>query len=165
MQEIKFPYKSTLRYWIIATILITAFVVTMLYKATHNTKMLSINYGKPFSVDTATDIYFFFAFIIAPFIFVGIYAVKQEFRREKIKRYIILNDSMISLPKSMLSNEIVTINYSDIKNIELNSYNKKPVTLGIYYNRGRVGIHKVSVFENDFKQIYDTLVHMTKPKI
>mgnify|MGYP003392968877 CR=1 FL=1 len=164
MQEQKFLYKDMMRYLVIVTIFLAVFSVCMFYKAIHNTRMLSINYGTPFSVEATTDIYFFVTFLITSFMFMCVYGIKQARGREKTQRYITLNDSGISLPKSMLSNEIVTISYSDIKNIAINSYNKKPMLLSINYNGGQVGIHKSVVSKNDFKQIYDTLVHMIKSR-
>lgn len=165
MQEMKFLYKDMMRYWVIVTIFLAVLSASLFYKATHNTKMLSINYGKPFSVEGTTDIYFFSAFLTASFMFMGMCCIQQANRREKIQRYITLNDSTISLPKNISSNEIITINYSDIKNIAINSYNKKPVTLSIYYNGGQVGIHKSVVSKNDFKQICAILAHLTKSKL
>lgn len=165
MQEQKFLYKDMMRYWVIVTILLTILSASLFYKAMHNTKMLSINYGRPFSVEATTGIYFFFAFLTASFIFMGMYCIKQANSRGKIQRYITLSDGTISLPKSMLSNEIVTISYSDIKNIAINSYNKEPMLLSIDYNGGQVGIHKSVVSKNDFKQICAILSHMIKPTI
>ncbi len=166
MQEIKFAYKDmTMNKMVIAILLCVGFSLILVYTAQHNDKGLIINGIIHLFKDDATK---FFWIIAAAMIAITLWftlIVLKEIRREKMQRYIVLNDSSISLPWRSFSNKVITLKYSDIKNIYFQIIQKKCVSLNIKYNDGCIGIHKSSVSESDFNQICAILANMTKPKI
>ncbi len=165
MQEIKFLYKNiTIREMAIAISFTFGFSVFMAYMATSNEKGLSYKNIITLSKDNATIFYWC---ITGFMIFSTLYLISMVFKTlsiGKTDRYIVLNDRTISIPKNAVSNEIITVRYSDIKSIKSHIIQKKFLGIYIYYGGGQIFVNKSTVSENDFNQICTILAHMTKPK-
>lgn len=163
MQEIKFLYKEQNPLQMIFGVFILAGFTALLFRiAMYNEKGLSYKHIVTLSKDNATMVYWGLSVFMVATTLYFTFMMFKAITREKIQRYIVLNDSAISLPKNSSTNEIATISYSDIKNIKLHAIKKKCISLNIYYSGGQIGVGKSMVSESDFNQICTILSHMIK---
>lgn len=164
MQEQKFLYKNPKIKGLIVAILLFGCIAVFSYSdAIARTEF--VFKGIHLSQDTSVVIFWVFFVFSAGATLTALYlAILLFSKRIKKQRYVILSDTSISAPIKAISDKIITIKYSDIKDIKFSTLNKLKF-FQIIYNGGQLNISSTSFSESDFMKICAIVANAVKPKL
>ncbi len=136
MSEVRIPYKPNKIIFLLAIAFFGVCAGIMGNVAASNDRGLILNGIIEFSPQGATIFYWVISFLALAFVLVGIFAlVKSMFSKREI---VITNDSITS-PKSGFSKQNITVNFSDITGISMQTIQKTKI-LNIEYPGGKLSI-------------------------
>lgn len=153
MEEIKFYYKTSTFKNLLGVFLFGAMTATLVHKAITNDRGLTINHIIELSPNSAAFFYWAGAIILSSVTLFGLWGI---FAGKSLKKEIILTDHEISAPKSVISKKIVTIKYSDITGLNIQTVQKSKF-LNIIHNGGKLTIPNSQLSNDDFKKILEII--------
>lgn len=136
MNEVRFSYKPNIYIFILTTLLFIGFTAGLAYVAKTNEQGLILNRIIEFSVEGATIFYWCLASASAIFVLFGALLIIGGFTS---KKEIILSGNSITAPKSGISKKTLTIHYSEVSDINIESVQKQNF-LNIVHSNGKLTI-------------------------
>ncbi|MCP4134253.1 MAG: hypothetical protein GY754_24985 [bacterium] len=136
MQEIKYPYKPKPFLFLFAAVFFGACALIIGHNAMTNDRGLILNGILEFSENGATIFYWTLTVISVLIVFIAIFAVIKGIIS---KLEIIISETAISLPKNGFSRKIITINFSHITDVSIQSVQKQKF-LTIIHSAGKLSI-------------------------
>ena len=136
MQEVRHPYKPKLIVFVLSIAFFAICAVVLSYVALTNDKGLILNRSLRLS-ESGADI-FYWCLTGASIIFV-LFGTLALIKGSKAEREVLATQEFISAPKNGLSNKIITINYSDITDLRVQTVQKQRF-LSIFHSGGKLSI-------------------------
>ncbi len=158
MNEVRIPYKPNKILFILAIGFFGACAGFMGNIAITNDRGLVLNRIFEFSTQGASIFYWVITVIALAFVLVGIIALIKSFTS---KREIIISDTSITSPKSGFSKLDITVNFSDVTDVTIQTVQKTKI-LNIDHLDGRLSIPN-SMLPN--KQAFEELVSHIQVKL
>lgn len=158
MNEICIPYKPNKILFLFVVAFFGACAGIMGNVAVTNDRGLILNGIFEFSPNSATIFYWIITGIALAFVTVGILALAKSVTT---KREIVISETSLTSPKSGLSKINVTVSFSDITNVTLQTIQKTRI-LNIEYPGGKLSIPN-SMLPN--KQAFEELVSLLQTRI
>ncbi len=156
MNELRYTYKPNPFKTFAVGLLIVLGAAAIGYHASTNEKGLIINHMIHLYKDTATNFYWLIALLLGG---CGVWIMFKVVKGDHSQKELILSDSYMSVPKSLLSKEIITIPYADIKNLNVQKISNSNF-INIFYSQGKLSIPGNFYFKNDqFKEFMEMLVN------
>ncbi|OAD22673.1 membrane protein [Candidatus Thiomargarita nelsonii] len=157
MNEVRFPYKQKI---VVSLLGILFFCVCMLclgHLALTNDRGMILNQIIEFSVEGATIFYWCLTVASGLFVIFGILGLMIGLTT---KKEIIITENEISAPKSGISKKIVSVKYSEITEMNIQSIQKERF-LQIFYQGGRLSIPQSML---PSKQAFEELVNLVSTR-
>ncbi|MGK0290936.1 MAG: hypothetical protein ACI86H_002399 [bacterium] len=160
MSSIRFPYQTNKKIILSAIALMGAIAGVFLKLALENDRGLIINRIIKLSVQSATIFYWSLAIFVLSIVVLASFAVIRNIVE---KREIILTDTSISSPKSGISSKIISIQFQDIIDIEVQKIQSQQY-LYLFYPDGKLTIPQImlpdkKIFEELVKQVTERIVY------
>ena len=158
MNEIRIPYKPNKIIFIVAMAFFGICAGFMAYVAATNDRGLTLNRMFEMSTQEATIFYWVIASAASAFVVIGALALINSFLS---KREIIISTSSITSPKSGFSKIDVTVNFTDITYMTIQTIQKTQI-LNIDHSDGRLSIPNTMLSS---KQAFEELVSQLQSKM
>ena len=158
MNEVRIPYKPNKTVFLFAVAFFGVCAGVMGNVAITNDKGLLLNRIFEFSPQGATIFYGVIAGASLVFVLVGLLALVKSVTT---KREIVISDTSLTSPKSGFSKIDVTVDFSDVTNVALQTVQKTKI-LNIDHPGGRLSIPN-SMLPN--KQAFEELVSLLQTRI
>jgi len=136
MNEVRIPYKPNKIIFILTIVFFGVCSVVMVNAAATNNRGLILNRIIEFSPQGATMFYWVIAAAALAFVLFGLLALVKSM---KSKREIVITNDSITSPKSGFSKRSITVRFSDIIGIHMQTIQKTKV-LKIEYQGGKLSI-------------------------
>lgn len=136
MREVRFDYKLRAKIFLMAVAFFGVGAGVMANVAATNKQGLIINRIIDFSPQSATMVYWLVAAVSLAFVILAVYLMANGMLT---KRVIVITDDSITSPKSGLSNQYITIRFSDIIDINIQTIQKSKIII-IDHPGGRLSI-------------------------
>lgn len=158
MNEVRIPYKPNKIIMILAIAFFGACAGFMADIAANNDRGLILNRVIELSPQNATIFYWVIASASMVFVVVGFFALVKSFFTN---REIVITETSITSPKSALSKLDVTVNFSDISNVTIQTIQRTRI-LNIKYSGGKLSILN-SMLPN--KAAFEELVSQVQARV
>ncbi len=158
MNEVRIPYKPNKFMFLLVVAFFGACAGIMGNVAITNDKGLILNRVFEFSPQGATIFYWVITGLSLVFVLVGLLALAKSVTT---KREIVISETSLTSPKSIYSKIDVTVNFSDITNVTLQTIQKTKI-LNIEYLGGKLSIPN-SMLPN--KQAFEELVSLLQTRV
>lgn len=158
MNEVCIPYKPNKTIFLSAVVFFGVCAGVMGNVAITNEKGLILNRIFEFSPQGATLFYWVITGTALMFVLVGLLALAKSVAT---KRQIVISETSITSPKSGFSKIDVTVNFSDITSVTLQTIQKTEI-LNIEYLGGKLSIPN-SMLPN--KQAFEKLISLLQAKV
>ena len=158
MNEVRIPYKPNKILFLLVIVFFGACTAVIGNIAITNDRGLVLFRILEFSVQEASIFFWVITVIALAFVLVGVAALIKSFTS---KREIIISDTFITSPKSGFSKLDITVKFSDVTNVTMQTVEKTKI-LNIDYIDGRLSIPN-SMLPN--KQAFEELVSHIQVKL
>lgn len=158
MNEVKFPYKPNLVIFILSSVIMVSIAAGLVYIAKTNEQGLILNRIIEFSAEGATLFYWCLAVASTALALFSVLALMSILIT---KKEIILSSHSISAPKSGISKKIITINFRDVTDVNIQSVQKQKF-LNIVHQNGKLTIPQ-SMLPN--KKLFEELTELVVSRI
>lgn len=158
MNTVRYPYKPKVVIFLFATVFFAGCALVLGNVAINNERGLILNRIFEFSAGAATVFYWCLTAASGLFIILGLMGLIFGLTSRK---EIIITENGITAPKSGLSKKNISISFSDITNINIQSVQKQEL-LNIFYKDGKLTIPQ-SMLPN--KQSFDELVNLLSVRV
>jgi hypothetical protein len=158
MNEIRIPYKPNKILFIFVIVFFGAITGLGWHEAINNDRGLILN-GIQLSQQQANVLYWFIAGSSLLFVLAGLCILVNSFTSNK---EIVISNNAITLPKHGFSNTNITVNFSDITNLTLQSI-KRTKILNIEYSGGKPLAITDSMLPN--KKTFEELIYQLQSRV
>lgn len=158
MNDVKFPYRPKIFVLLLSSMFFIACALIAGYIALSNDRGLILNKIFEFSTEGATLFYWCLTAASGVFAVFGAIALYSGLTT---KKEIVLTENKIMSPKSGISNKIISILYSEITDVNIQSVQKQRF-LNILYPGGKLSIPQ-SMLTN--KQAFEDLTSLVASKV
>lgn len=158
MSEVRFPYKPKVILFILVVLFFSACTAVLGNIATTNDRGLILNKILEFSTGGATIFYWILTACAAVFVVLAIVGLISGLIT---KKEIVLTESTISAPKSGISKKVVTLQYSEISEVSMQTVQNQKF-LNILHQDGKLSIPQ-SMLPN--KNDFEKLVNLVASKV
>lgn len=158
MNEEKFPYQPNFVVFILSSVVLAGIAVGLGYIAFTNEQGLILNGVVEFSIGGATTFFWGLATASGIFAVIGVIAVAGALTS---KREIVVSDSIISAPKSGFSKEIITINLTEVTDVNIQSVQKQKF-LNIIHPSKKLAIPQAML---PSKQLFERLTELVESRV
>jgi len=157
MNEVRFPYKPKIVVFLLSILFSCVCMLVLGNIALTNDRGLILNQIIEFSVEGATIFYWCLTVASGLFVIFGILGLMSGLTT---KKEIIITENEISAPKSGISKKIVSVKYSEITEMNIQSIQKQRF-LHIFYQGGRLTIPQSML---PSKQAFEELVNLVSTR-
>lgn len=158
MEDIKLPYKPNFLMLLFVIVFFSSCALILANVALNNDRGLVLNRIFEFSTQGAALFYWCLTGAAGIFVILGVIGVIFGLTS---KNEIILTENKITAPKSGISKKLISINYSDIKDLSVQSVHKQKF-LNIFHQGGKLTIPQ-SMLPN--KQAFEELIALLSAKV
>ena len=158
MNEVRFPYKPKILVFVLAILFFVGCATILANVALTNDRGLILNKLLEFSAEGATIFYWCLTAASILFIVFGTIALYSGL---STKKEVVVTDHKIMSPKSGLSNRVISVVFSDIADVNIQSIQKQRF-LNVLHSGGKLSIPQ-SMLAN--KQAFEELVSLVAARV
>ena len=158
MNEVRYPYKPKIVVFLLSTLFFVGCTLVFANMALTNDRGLLLNKIIEFSTEEATLFYWGLGAASAAFVIIGIAGLLSNFTT---KKEVVLTEDGITAPKSGISKKIVSVKFSEITDLYVQSIHRQRL-FNIVHQSGKLVIPQ-SMLPN--KQAFEELIDLVAERI